>query len=73
MSAPTFADEYESKVIPANKVKWGYLNPLRGDQSPVAADLWGDRTADTATGMLVRFKKGSSPCRISITLLTEVS
>jgi mannose-6-phosphate isomerase-like protein (cupin superfamily) len=58
ISAPTFADEHESKVIPANKVKWGYLNPLRGEQSPGAADLWGDRTADTPTGMLVRFKKG---------------
>tara|TARA_B100001059_G_scaffold178277_1_gene178893 strand:+ start:1543 stop:2409 length:867 start_codon:yes stop_codon:yes gene_type:complete len=58
ISVPTFADEHESKVIPANKVKWGYLNPLRGEQSPGAADLWGDRTADTATGMLVRFKKG---------------
>lgn len=58
ISVPTFADEHESKVIPANKVKWGYLNPLRGEQSPGAADLWGDRTADTATGMLVRFRKG---------------
>lgn len=58
ISAPTFADEHVSKVTPANKVKWGYLNPLRGEQSPGAADMWGDRTADTPTGMLVRFKKG---------------
>lgn len=47
-----------SKVVAADEIKWGYLNPLRGVLSPGAADLWGDRTANTATGMLVRFKKG---------------
>ena len=47
-----------SKVVAASNITWGYLNPLRGDKSPGAADLWGDRTKDTATGMLVRFKKG---------------
>ncbi|QHJ11027.1 hypothetical protein FX988_01249 [Paraglaciecola mesophila] len=53
-----FADEPASKVVAASDIKWGYLNPLRGDKSPGAADLWGDRTTDTATGMLVRFNKG---------------
>lgn len=48
----------ETKVVAANEVNWGYLNPARGDKSPGAADLWGDRTKDTATGMLVRFNKG---------------
>ena len=24
-------------------VEWGYLNPARGDKSPCAADLWGDK------------------------------
>ncbi|WP_448555970.1 DUF4437 domain-containing protein [Thalassotalea montiporae] len=52
-------------IIEADDVDWGYLNPLRGDKSPGAANLWGDRTKDTATGMLVRFKKGfSSPPHI---------
>ncbi len=46
----------KDKVIAAKDVEWGYLNPARGDQSPGAADLWGDRTKDTATGMLVRFR-----------------
>lgn len=46
------------KVISADEVRWGYLNPLRGALSPGAADLWGDRTSGRATGMLVRFKKG---------------
>ena len=46
-------------------IQWGDLNPARGDQSPRAADLWGDRTQDTATGFLVKFKDGfSSPPHI---------
>jgi len=53
-----FMSHADTKVVPANEVEWGYLNPLRGDKSPGAADLWGDRTQDTATGMLVRFNKG---------------
>lgn len=58
LSTPTFATDSASKVIAANNVNWGYLNPLRGDLSPGAADLWGNRTKDLATGMLVRFSKG---------------
>ncbi|MDO6566100.1 DUF4437 domain-containing protein [Alteromonas sp. 1_MG-2023] len=53
-----FAAQTASKVVAADDIEWGYLNPLRGDKSPGAADLWGDRTKDTATGMLVRFNKG---------------
>lgn len=58
LSPAAFADTTASKVVAANDIEWGYLNPLRGDKSPGAADLWGDRTTDSATGMLVRFKKG---------------
>ena len=55
----------KSKVVSADSLRWGYLNPLRGDKSPGAANLWGDRTANAATGMLVRFKKGfASPPHI---------
>lgn len=57
-SVNAFAVEPTSKVVAFDDVEWGYLNPLRGILSPGAADLWGDRTQDTATGMLVRFKKG---------------
>ncbi len=53
-----FAAQTASKVVAANDIEWGYLNPLRGNKSPGAADLWGDRTKNTATGMLVRFNKG---------------
>lgn len=52
------AAEPSGKVIAADDIEWGYLNPLRGALSPGAADLWGDRTTDSATGMLVRFNKG---------------
>ena len=54
-----------SSVVPSADLQWGYLNPLRGDKSPAATDLWGDRTKNQATGMLVKFKEGfSSPPHI---------
>ena len=53
------------KVISTSDIQWGLLNPLRGEKSPRAADLWGDRTKGVATGMLVKFNKGfSSPPHI---------
>ncbi|WOT03596.1 DUF4437 domain-containing protein [Shewanella youngdeokensis] len=58
LATPTLASEPMSKVVASEDIQWGYLNPLRGELSPGAADLWGDRTTDSATGMLVRFKKG---------------
>lgn len=55
----------EWSYLPASAVEWGALNPARGDASPRAADLWGDRQADTATGFLVKFVDGfSSPPHI---------
>ncbi len=45
-------------ITPFENVQWGLLNPARGDNSPGAADLWGNRTMDVATGMLVRFNPG---------------
>ncbi|MCQ3829142.1 DUF4437 domain-containing protein [Microbulbifer elongatus] len=60
---PTIAGDHT--VIATDNIEWGLLNPLRGDASPKAADLWGDRTKDMATGMLVKFDKGfSSPPHI---------
>jgi len=54
-----------SEIVPAGDVKWGYLNPARGDKGPRAADLWGDRTKDTASGILLQFPAGfSSPPHI---------
>ncbi|NHI02228.1 DUF4437 domain-containing protein [Oceanimonas sp. MB9] len=67
VSPLSFAEDVnmQSEVVTAEEVQWGYLNPLRGIRSPGAADLWGDRTKNTAAGMLVKFNKGfSSPPHI---------
>ncbi|WP_394201460.1 DUF4437 domain-containing protein [Shewanella waksmanii] len=57
--------EQQSYWVSSDKIEWGYLNPLRGDKSPAAANLWGDRTQNKATGMLVKFKQGfASPPHI---------
>jgi len=58
-------DKRSSAVTLPSQIIWGHLNPLRGDKSPAAANLWGDRTSNVATGMLVRFNQGfSSPPHI---------
>ncbi|MEC4087965.1 DUF4437 domain-containing protein [Pseudoalteromonas rubra] len=55
----------EVTIISTEQIEWGHLNPARGDKSPRAANLWGDRTKPGATGMLVRFEPGfSSPPHI---------
>lgn len=57
--------EPKIQVVPREKVQWGYLNPLRGELSPKAADLWGSRTQAGAAGVLVGFDKGfASPPHI---------
>jgi hypothetical protein len=38
----------------ASEVKWEQLNPARGDKSPMAATLWGDRNGAGPTGFLFR-------------------
>lgn len=54
-----------NEVITADNVEWGWLNPLRGDKSPAAGKLWGDRTKNEPAGFLVKFNKGfSSPPHI---------
>ncbi|WP_400073290.1 DUF4437 domain-containing protein [Zobellia russellii] len=54
-----------NEVVTADNVEWGWLNPLRGDKSPAAGKLWGDRTKNEPAGFLVKFKKGfSSPPHI---------
>lgn len=53
------------RVVPSADIQWGALNPARGDKSPKAGDLWGDRTKDVATGFLVEFVDGfASPPHI---------
>jgi hypothetical protein len=53
------------KVLPVEKVVWEKLNPARGDKSPQAGTLWGDRKGSPATGFLAKFVDGfSSPPHI---------
>lgn len=63
---PTVARaETRYEVVSYDNIDWGALNPARGDESPRAGDLWGDRTGEGATGFLVRFDQGfSSPPHI---------
>ncbi len=57
--------EQTSEVVLISEVEWSPLNPARGDQSPGAGTLWGDRTDSGASGFLVEFKEGfSSPPHI---------
>lgn len=51
--------------LPISELSWTPLNPARGDASPRAATLWGDRTGPGPSGFLVRFVDGfSSPPHI---------
>ena len=53
------------EVVLMSEVEWSPLNPARGDQSPRAGTLWGDRTNSGASGFLVEFVDGfSSPPHI---------
>lgn len=53
------------EVVLMSQVEWSPLNPARGNQSPRAGTLWGDRTGSGASGFLVEFVDGfSSPPHI---------
>ena len=55
----------QPEVVLMSEVEWSPLNPARGDQSPRAGTLWGDRTGSGASGFLVEFVDGfSSPPHI---------
>lgn len=54
-----------NKVVLSFEVDWEKLNPARGDQSPQAGTIWGDRHGTVATGFLAKFIDGfSSPPHI---------
>ncbi|TPV97099.1 MAG: DUF4437 domain-containing protein [Myxococcales bacterium FL481] len=53
------------EVVTISQVSWEALNPARGEMSPKAGTLWGDRNGTGATGFLVQFVDGfSSPPHI---------
>ena len=54
-----------NKVLLSSEISWEKLNPARGDQSPQAGTLWGDRKGSVPTGFLAKFVNGfSSPPHI---------
>lgn len=54
-----------AQILKYQDIEWGALNPARGDNSPRAGTLWGDRTSAGPSGFLVRFVDGfSSPPHI---------
>ena len=60
---PTAESAY--KVVSVSEVNWEQLNPARGDKSPQAGTLWGDRNGTVPTGFLAKFVDGfSSPPHI---------
>mgnify|MGYP001813913487 CR=1 FL=1 len=58
-------DEPTTELVPFSEVEWEQLNPARGDKSPQAGTLWGDRKGTLPTGFLASFVDGfSSPPHI---------
>ena len=58
-------DDAPTDLVLASEVTWEQLNPARGDKSPKAGTLWGDRNGTGPTGFLVQFADGfSSPPHI---------
>ena len=54
-----------NKVLLRSEIVWEKLNPARGEQSPLAGTIWGDRNGREATGFLARFVDSfSSPPHI---------
>jgi hypothetical protein len=52
-------------VLLSSEIVWEKLNPARGDQSPQAGTIWGDRKGTVPTGFLAKFVDGfSSPAHI---------
>jgi len=54
-----------NKVVLSSEIEWEKLNPARGDDSPQAGTIWGDRNGTEPTGFLAKFADGfSSPPHI---------
>ena len=54
-----------NEVLLSSEIRWEKLNPARGNQSPQAGTIWGDRKGEIATGFLAKFSDGfSSPPHI---------
>ena len=49
-----------NKVILSSEIEWEKLNPARGNQSPQAGTIWGDRNGTEATGFLAKFQEDTA-------------
>lgn len=64
-SPPGETAQASVRVVLAEEVVWEALNPARGEMSPKAGTLWGDRNGEAPTGFLAKFVDGfSSPPHI---------
>ncbi|ASK87958.1 DUF4437 domain-containing protein [Sphingorhabdus sp. SMR4y] len=64
-AASTTAVAPVAETVLPDDVQWGPLNAARGEASPRAGNLWGDRTTPGASGFLVKFDEGfASPPHI---------
>lgn len=56
---------FHMKSLLSSEIEWEKLNPARGDKSPQAGTIWGDRNGTVPTGFLAKFVDGfSSPPHI---------
>ena len=54
-----------NKIGLSSDINWEQMNPARGDKSPLAGTIWGDRKAEVPTGYIGKFVDGfSSPPHI---------
>ena len=54
-----------NRVRLSSEIEWEQLNPARGDKSPQAGTVWGNRKTSVSTGFLAKFVDGfSSPAHI---------
>lgn len=49
-----------NKVLLSSEIVWEKLNPARGNKSPQAGTIWGNRKGGVATGFLAKFVDGFS-------------
>jgi len=64
-STSVYASETSKELLLESEIQWSPLNPARGDKSPQAGQLWGDRKTEGPSGFLVKFVDGfSSPPHI---------
>lgn len=54
-----------NKIGLSSDINWEQMNPARGDKSPLAGTIWGNRKAEVPTGYIGKFVDGfSSPPHI---------